>query len=159
MTVEIDRAQYPYHFENGEVVFDGEGWAHGFSEGVIEIDPATGSPAYLSGDSMGLGITKHLGAEEAGGNLPQPAIGRITVLANQAHTGFLVHRQRPGAAGVTNDLQRFPLSVGKHHAFFLQRKGPSLIDKRVVRSHAGDSAYQADGRRSLMVMILFLLLI
>ena len=49
----INRALYPYHLEEEKIVFDGEGWSHGFSEGVFEIDPQTGGPAYLSGDSIG----------------------------------------------------------------------------------------------------------
>ena len=64
VTLEIDQARYPYHFENGQMIFEGEGWARSFSEGVFEIDPATGGPAYLSGDAMGLGITKNLGVAE-----------------------------------------------------------------------------------------------
>ena len=52
--IEIDRETYPYHFTgNGELLFDGEGWSHGFNEGVFEMDPRTGGPAYLSGDNLG----------------------------------------------------------------------------------------------------------
>jgi len=64
VTLEIDRVLYPYHFKDGKIIFEGEGWARSFSEGVFEIDPQTGGPAYLSGDAMGLGVTKDLGVEE-----------------------------------------------------------------------------------------------
>lgn len=88
VTLKIDRVRYPYHFENEEMIFDGEGWSRGFSEGVFEIDSDTGGPAYLSGDAMGLGITKDLGAEAAGDGIvrfnkkfPQvPKVGNILLL-------------------------------------------------------------------------------
>ncbi|MGE4488236.1 MAG: hypothetical protein AB7E95_01680 [Kiritimatiellales bacterium] len=53
LVLKIDREKYPYHIENGQMIFDGEGWSHTFNEGVFEMDPKTGGPAYLSGDSMG----------------------------------------------------------------------------------------------------------
>jgi hypothetical protein len=53
LELEIDRALYPYHLDGDQLVFDGEGWSHGFCEGVFEMNPQTGGPAYLSGDSIG----------------------------------------------------------------------------------------------------------
>jgi hypothetical protein len=88
VTLEIDRKRYPYHFKNGEMIFDGEGWARSFSEGIFEIDPVTHGPAYLSGDAMGLGITKDLGVEEISDGVIRfnkkfphiPKIGNILLL-------------------------------------------------------------------------------
>lgn len=51
--VEVDRKIYPYHFADGKIFFDGEGWSCGFNEGVFEMDPRTGGAAYLSGDNLG----------------------------------------------------------------------------------------------------------
>ncbi len=88
VTLEVDRQRYPYHFENGQMIFEGEGWARSFSEGVFEIDPVIGGPAYLSGDAMGLGITKDLGVEEAADGVIRfnkkfprvPKVGNILLL-------------------------------------------------------------------------------
>lgn len=99
VTLEIDRAQYPYHFEDGEMIFEGEGWARSFSEGVFEIDPSTGGPAYLSGDAMGLGITKDLNAEEAGASAIRlnkafphlPTIGNILLLRHYRRSSPGIH--------------------------------------------------------------------
>lgn len=82
VTLEIDRELYPYHFENGEIIFEGEGWERGFSEGVFEIDPATGGPAYRSGDGMGLGIKSNWNVEEVSDgvvrlNEPFPRPGKV----------------------------------------------------------------------------------
>jgi hypothetical protein len=53
LVLNLDREKYPYHIENGQIVFDGEGWSHALNEGVFEMDIHTGGPAYLSGDSLG----------------------------------------------------------------------------------------------------------
>lgn len=86
--LEIDRTQYPYRFENGEIVFEGEGWEEGLTEGVFEVDAATRAPACRSGDSLGLGFPERLTVEPAGeGKLRltdafphRPAVGNILVL-------------------------------------------------------------------------------
>ena len=102
VTLEIDRALYPYHFENGEMIFDGEGWARSFSEGVFEIDSKTGAPAYLSGDAMGLGITKDLGVEEVSDGVIRfnkkfphvPTVGNILLLRHYRRCCPGIHLKR-----------------------------------------------------------------
>ncbi len=66
ITVEIDRELYPYRVENNRIVFEGEGWESALTEGVFEMDSTTRAPAYLSGDSIGLGFPAHLDVDDAG---------------------------------------------------------------------------------------------
>lgn len=88
VTLEIDRAQYPYHFKDGQAIFEGEGWESGLTEGVFEINAETGAPAYLSGDSLGAGFPERLAMEDLGGgtirlaeSFPHlPKIGNILIL-------------------------------------------------------------------------------
>lgn len=54
--IAVDPERYPYHVEQGDVYFNGEGWSHRFSEGVFEMDRNLRRPAYLSGDNLGGGI-------------------------------------------------------------------------------------------------------
>lgn len=86
--LEIDREQYPYRVEGDEIIFEGEGWEKGFSEGVFEIDVGTCGPAYLSGDSLSLGFPERLTVEDAGDGLirlcdvfpHRPALGNVLIL-------------------------------------------------------------------------------
>jgi hypothetical protein len=87
--IEIDRETYPYHFENdGTLLFDGEGWSHGFHEGIFEMDPRTDGPAYLSGDNLGGLNPRELNPQEISANrirfhncFPRiPRIGNVLLL-------------------------------------------------------------------------------
>ena len=88
VTIEIDSERYPYRFEEGQMIFEDEGWERSFSEGVFEIDPATGGPAYMSGDGMGLGVKGNWNVEEVSGGVvrfneafPRPGkVGNILLL-------------------------------------------------------------------------------
>ena len=116
VTLEIGRALYPYHFKNGEMIFEGEGWARSFSEGVFEIDSKTDAPAYLSGDAMGLGITKDLGVEEVSDGVirfnqkfPQiPTVGNILLLRHYRRHSPGIHLKRSKDSLIEN--------VTLHHA-------------------------------------------
>lgn len=86
--LEIDRGRYPYRIEGEEIIFEGEGWESGFTEGVFEFDVQTRAPAYRSGDSMGLGFPDRIRVEDAGDGLVRlaekfphlPTIGNVIVL-------------------------------------------------------------------------------
>jgi len=88
VNLKIDRSSYPYRIEEGNIIFEGEGWESGFCEGVFAFDPKTRAPAYLSGDSMGLGFPQHIAVEDLGDSrvrlaesFPQlPKQGQIVVL-------------------------------------------------------------------------------
>ena len=95
--LEIDRGLYPYHMEGDEIIFEGEGWKSGFTEGVFEFDVQTRAPAYRSGDSLGLGFPDRIRVEEVGEGLVRlaekfphlPNIGNVIVLRHY-------HRRYPG---------------------------------------------------------------
>jgi hypothetical protein len=87
--VEVNRDAYPYHFEkDGTLLFDGEGWSHGFTEGIFEMDPRTGGPALLSGDNLWGLNPRELNPQQAGdrrirfnNRFPHiPTIGNILLL-------------------------------------------------------------------------------
>ncbi len=63
VNVAIDKTRYPYRVEGGRLVFEGEGWQSPLIQGVFAFNPATRAPAYLSGDSMGLGFPPFITAE------------------------------------------------------------------------------------------------
>jgi hypothetical protein len=86
--LEIDRKTYPYHFSDGQILFDGEGWSHSFNEGIFEMDPLTGGPAYLSGDNLGNLIRPKFNVTPSGENrirfnnrFPHiPSVGNVLLL-------------------------------------------------------------------------------
>ncbi|MGE4490363.1 MAG: right-handed parallel beta-helix repeat-containing protein [Kiritimatiellales bacterium] len=88
VTVKVDRSVFPFHSEGRKMIFDGEGWSHGFHEGLFELDAATGMSAYLSGDAMGAGVRSSWEAEEEDAEhirirerfFRRPKIGNILVL-------------------------------------------------------------------------------
>jgi hypothetical protein len=97
--VKIDREQYPYRFEDGKILFEGEGWERGFSEGVFEMDPATRAPAYLSGDSLGMGFPEHFSVQEVSEGIIRfnesfprpPTVGNILLLRHYRRSCPAVH--------------------------------------------------------------------
>ncbi|MFA5688194.1 MAG: right-handed parallel beta-helix repeat-containing protein [Kiritimatiellales bacterium] len=78
VTVEIDPARYPYRIENSALMFEGEGWESPLTEGIFEMDSVTRGPAYMSGDSLGLGFPETLKVEYAGA-------GRIRLVESFPH--------------------------------------------------------------------------
>lgn len=102
--VEIDRETYPYHFEDGQILFDGEGWSHPFNEGVFEVDIKTGGPAYLSGDNFGFMDRPPLHVSPAGENrirfnnrFPhRPTLGNILLLRHYPRLCPGIHIKQSG---------------------------------------------------------------
>lgn len=104
ITVEIDRKQYPYRVENNRIVFEGEGWESALTDGVFEMDSKTRAPAYLSGDSIGLGFPDHLTVEDAGPNriwltdaFPRvPTIGNMLIFRHYMRNcpGIFLHHSK-----------------------------------------------------------------
>lgn len=100
--VEIDPQAYPYHFEDGEIRFDGEGWSRTFNEGIFEMDPRTGGPAYLSGDNLGNLLRPEFDVSPAGKNrirfnnrFPHlPALGNILLLRHYPRLCPGIHLKR-----------------------------------------------------------------
>jgi len=100
--LEIDRSRYPYRIEGDEIIFEGEGWESGFSEGVFEFDVQTRAPAYRSGDSLGLGFPDRIRVEDAGDGLVRltekfphlPAVGNALVLRHYVRRSPGIHLVR-----------------------------------------------------------------
>jgi hypothetical protein len=116
VTVEIDRSAYPFHVENGEMIFDGEGWSSGFTSGIFELDVATGLSAYLSGDAMGAGLRSNWIVEELDNThvriqerFPRlPTIGNVLVLRHYPRLCPGIHLKQSQATLIEN--------VTLHHA-------------------------------------------
>ncbi|MBC2593455.1 hypothetical protein H5P28_04195 [Ruficoccus amylovorans] len=64
--VAIDEARYPYEVVDGTMRFIGEGWSHGFTEGIFEFDARLRRPAHLSGDNLGGVFSSENSAEYLG---------------------------------------------------------------------------------------------
>ena len=100
--LEIDRALYPYRVEGDEIIFEGEGWENGFTEGVFEFDVKTRAPAYRSGDSMGLGFPDRIRVEaiddglvRLAENFPRlPKVGNAVVLRHYRRHSPGIHLLR-----------------------------------------------------------------
>lgn len=74
--IEIDRGRYPHRVEGGRLIFEGEGWESPLTQGIFEIDRASGAPAYLSGDN--------LMTELVSSRLPAREIGRGRIRFDQS---------------------------------------------------------------------------
>ncbi len=100
--LEIDRMLYPYRIEGEDIIFEGEGWESGFTEGVFEFDVQTRAPAYRSGDSMGLGFPDRIRVAEVGEGLVRlaerfphlPTIGNAVVLRHYRRLSPGIHLLR-----------------------------------------------------------------
>jgi len=110
--VALDPIMYPYRIETGHLIFEGEGWESPLTTGVFAFDPKTRAPAYLSGDSMGLGYPKNIRAEAVGkgvvrlcANFPQlPELGMVVVFRHHHRhipAVFLIASQDLLLEGVT----------------------------------------------------------
>lgn len=116
VTLEMDRARYPYRVERNQMLFEGCDWEYGLTHGVFAFDEKTRAPAYRSGDSMGLGFPQSIRAEEisenrvrlaeAFPNLPRP--GHLVVLRHSERKIPGIHLLR--SQQVTLDQVRI------HHA-------------------------------------------
>jgi hypothetical protein len=110
--VSVDDGLYPYRIEMGQLIFEGEGWESPLTTGVFAFDPKTRAPAYLSGDSMGLGFPKTIRAEATGKGIVRlcekfprlPELGTVVVFRHHNRHNpavFLVASQDISLEAVT----------------------------------------------------------
>ena len=71
--------------------------------------PASSIELALRGDERRL-----VQLEFAGGQLPQPAVGDVAILTQQAHALLGIERDRGGAAGMMHDVKFGAMAVRQH---------------------------------------------
>jgi len=118
--IRLDPERYPHEIVDGALIFTGEGWRHGFTEGIFEMDTRLRRPAYLSGDNL----AGHFARE---GNARSLGDGKIRL------SGRFGRAAAPGNALVLRHYRRhFP-------AVFLKDTRDARLENIRVR-HAGGSA-------------------
>ncbi|MBC2595742.1 hypothetical protein H5P28_15855 [Ruficoccus amylovorans] len=114
--VRIDRERYPYRVDNGRIVFVGEGWESPLTEGVFAFDAQTRAPAYLSGDSLGLGFPPAIDVEAVDEHTVR-LLASFPVLPSSGDYLVFRHYKRNCPAIALSRSQRVLLEdVTLHHA-------------------------------------------
>jgi hypothetical protein len=77
-----------------------------------------------------------VGLEFPGGQLPDPAVGYISVLPQEAYAPLGIEGDDAGAARVVDDLERRSMSIGKDDVIGGDRNDPpAKVNSLVFRFH------------------------
>jgi len=112
----IDTKKYPCEVRDGRLIFLGEGWEQGFTEGIFEVEAPHGRPAPGSGDNLGGKLQIEEGARDCGNSVFR-LFGSFGKVAKPGNFLLLRHTHRHFPGVFAQHCRNVTLEgVNLHHA-------------------------------------------